>query len=261
MMGIRTFFLTVARIAASAASMLAQESSDGAPAYSFDETDLVVVVGGSGRTGQLVIRQLTEMGVQVRATTRDVEAARDDIGADYDWVAAEASDTEALAAAIDGATYVVSAIGNSKDPENVDYKGVANAVDAAKAANVKRFVLISSGGVTHGPEHFLNRTFNNLLEWKFKGEEHLRSSGLDYAVVRPNGLLDALDVESKQAGIYLLQGDGRFPGLITRENVARVAIEALINPDASRKMFEAITAFVVMPDQWMTQFQYLNPDE
>ena len=92
-----------------------------------------------------------------------------------------------------GVDYVVSALGSSgqRDPENrpelVDYGGVKALAEAARSAGAKQFVLVSSIGVTH-PDHPLNHTLDNVLQWKLRGEQAVRATGLPYTIVRPGVL-------------------------------------------------------------------------
>lgn len=228
--------------------------------YTFDESEVVVVLGGSGRTGLNTVKYLMDAGATVRAGTRDPAKAAETHGSDINWVKLDVTDKTSLEQAMEGATYVISSIGNNKDAANVDYGGVASAVDAAKAAGVKHFTLISSAGVTQ-PDHFLNRVFNNLLMWKFKGEQHLRASGLDYTIIRPYGLQDDLDARSKFTSILFLQGDDIPNGVIDRKDVAKVALASLKAEGASGKTFELTNYLAFAPKNWDVQFAMMPADD
>ncbi|HEX5692290.1 MAG TPA: NAD(P)H-binding protein, partial [Roseiflexaceae bacterium] len=119
------------------------------------------------------------------------------------------------------------------NPMAVDKQGVANLVAAAQAAGVERMLLISSIGATR-PEHPLNR-FGRVLDAKLAGEETLRASKLMYTIIRPGGLID----ESGGQPLRLDQGD-TISGRISRADVARVAVAALLSSAAIGKTFEAI---------------------
>ena len=76
-------------------------------------------------------------------------------------------------------------------------------IDAAKAAGVKKVVLIGSMGGTDR-SNFLNTIGGgNILVWKRRAEKYLVDSGLDYTIIHPGGLTDekvrkpALDSGSK----------------------------------------------------------------
>ena len=230
---------------------------------SIAEGDVVVVIGATGRTGRAAVAQLTDAGVTVRASARDLDKAKADISADYDWVYVDVTEPDSIAAALEGASYVISTIGNGRMPEEIDYQGVANIVDAAVAAGtVKHMALVSSAGVTH-EDHYLNKMFNNLLKWKLKGEDQLRASGLNYTVVRPYGLLDEADFDSisKHTSILMDQGDDINPnGLINRSDVATVCIKSLTNPDANKKTFEVTNFLAFEPTKWEMQFGLMEED-
>ena len=143
--------------------------------------DRVVVVGGTSKTGISAIRQAMDAGYDVVGTTRSLERARERYGSDINWAVVVIKDPASVEAAFAGADYIISSIGSLEPkgdnrPENVDYKGVANMVDAAIAAGVKRFVLISSAGAGGDVRNRLNYIFNNILVWKWLGEDYLRDS-------------------------------------------------------------------------------------
>ncbi len=222
----------------------------------------VLVAGATGQTGRRIIAQLKGTGFTVLAMTRNLTRAQELLGEDYNWIVADVTDEASLARAMDGVDLVISAIGSRKsDPttstETIDYGGNKNLVDAAKAAGIQHFVLMSSGGVTSGPEAFLNVNFNNLLIWKFKSEEYLRNSGLSYTVVRPGGLRE---IHDSGTGLLLTQGDLGLGGEITYEDIASVLIECLANPDARNKTFEVINFKTAKPDEWATQLRRLAAD-
>ncbi len=69
----------------------------------------------------------------------------------------------------------------------VDWLGQKAQIDAAKAAGIKRVVLVSSMGGTEVDSN-LNRLGNgNILQWKRKAEQYLIASGLEYTIIHPGG--------------------------------------------------------------------------
>jgi FlaA1/EpsC-like NDP-sugar epimerase len=77
----------------------------------------------------------------------------------------------------------------------VDNLGTCKLIDAAKAAGVKKVVMISSiltNGRSWGQEKsagfVITNAFGNVLDEKIVAENYLRASGLDYTIVRPGGL-------------------------------------------------------------------------
>ncbi len=224
--------------------------------------DVVLVAGASGGTGRHLVEQLTADGHEVKGLTRDPDSAQARTGFDILWVAGDVRDPESLSGIMAGVDYVQCAVGAREPfgpnrPEIVDYKGVTHLVDAAKAAGtVKRFVLLSSANVTI-VEHPFNKGFNNLLIWKYLGEDYLRRSGLDYTVVRPPQLLDE---PGGKAGIRLQQGDPGGPGQMPREDLAAVMIEAMTSPHTSKTTFEIFRDNARAVDAWRGELATLSPD-
>ena len=208
-----------------------------------DAPDKVLVFGATGRTGRRVVAQLLERGYDVRAFVRNEESAREKLGANVEYVTGDVREAESVVPAFEGVTGVVSAIGSSgraKDPSNtpeaVDYEGVKLLAESAASANVRHFVLVSSMGVTI-EDHPLNKMFDNVLKWKFKGEEALRGSGVPYTIVRPGGLTEEPGGDSEVRIFSEDEGEGMIP----RADVAAVCVAALGNPSARNKTFSIVS--------------------
>ncbi|MEZ5564852.1 MAG: SDR family oxidoreductase [Gammaproteobacteria bacterium] len=226
---------------------------------------IVLVAGATGRTGREILEQLKQdPRFAIRPMARDVEAARRTVGTEYAWVAGDVTRPESLVSALRGVTLVLCAIGATErsgpnSAEFVDFGGVRNLSDAARDAGVRQFVLESSMGAGSGGGFIgmvLNLLSGDVLEWKAKGEAHLRASGVPYTIVRAGGLVDG---KPGQAGIVLEQGD-KGSGRIARADVAAVMIATLDNPDALRKTFEVFNDDDVAADQWRQGFSALVPD-
>jgi len=199
------------------------------------EKDMVVVAGATGRTGQLVVKRLLDAGYEVRAMVRSMEKGKRVLGEDIAMVKADVTNLVSLPPLLEGADFVISAVGSGKaSPEVVDYAGSLALIDAAKAAGIKKFIMVTSGGVTWR-FHPLNWTGDNVLKWKRKAEIYLRASGLTHVIVRPNGGLN--DDPAGENKITFTQTD-KFGGRISRDDVAVVCVKALGYQEADNKTFE-----------------------
>jgi uncharacterized protein YbjT (DUF2867 family) len=231
-----------------------------ASAYAAGET--VVVAGATGKSGVPLIKILSEQGYKVRAMVRD-KAKAGDLGKGVEVVQADATKPEALGAAMKGATYVISTIGAGgveppNNAENVDYKGVVNLTDAAKAAGVKHFVLMSSiGAADPNPETFLNKRFGMVLMWKGKGEDHLRKSGVSYTIVRPGGLADC---DPGKVGLKIAAGNEALQGRICRSDVGLIMADALTNKDAAGKTIATISDDKAAVTAWKSGWAAIAKD-
>jgi len=222
----------------------------------------VLVAGATGRTGRRIVAQLLDRGYLVRAFVRDEVSARERLGGDVDYAVGDVREPETVAAAVAGVDAVISAIGSSgraqdpsNSPEAVDYGGVRNLVDAAAAAEVSRFVLVSSMGATI-EDHPLNQMFDNVLRWKFKGEEHLRASGISYTILRAGGLTE--DAGGKLGVKVLAEDVGE--GFIPRADVATACIEALQHAAAANKTFSILSDTTPPTNDWAERFAAIPPD-
>ncbi|HPF27779.1 MAG TPA: SDR family oxidoreductase [Steroidobacteraceae bacterium] len=224
---------------------------------------VVLVVGATGRSGPAMLAALKQEGyTNIRALVRDVEKAKAQLGDGIELVQADVRDAASLDRAMVGVTYIISALGSNtfndptNSPEFVDYEGVRNLAQAAKKAGVAQFVQVSSLGVSRAKEHPLNR-FGRVMEWKAKGEEALRASGVPYTLVRAGGLQDT---PGGEAGIQVTQGDTVVTGQITRADVAMVCVKALHDPASRDKTFEIIAGEKGATVDWASFFSRLQPD-
>lgn len=219
----------------------------------------ILVAGGTGRTGQIIVRKLIAKGIRPHLIVRDPSQAEVLFGEQVTCHLGDVRDLETLLNPMRGFEAVISAIGTSTPvgvncPKRVDYEGVANLVRAAQLNQVKRFVLISSIAVTH-PEHPLNR-FGRILDWKRKGEDALRQSGMDYAIVRPGGLTDGPGGSQRLA---FSQGD-QILGTLSRADLAEICLQALEHPFPPRVTFEAVETDKKGHRDWAGFFAALVPD-
>lgn len=216
--------------------------------------NVVLVAGATGGTGRALVRDLGAQGYSVRALVRDEDKARTVLGDEIEYALGDVREIDTLVAAMDGVAFVISAIGSSRsdpsnNPEAVDYGGVKNLADAAAAAGVRQFVLVSSSGVTD-EDHFLNKAFDNILIWKFKGEEALRASGVPYTIVRPGGLVNT---PGGEFSVVFAQGD-TTGGRISRQDVALICIAALQEKSAINKTFETYSSEEPGQNDWAALF-------
>ena len=237
------------------------EDSESVGRTSNSVSDLVLVAGATGRTGQEVVRELLAKGYRVRAFVRNIDAARVTLGAEIDYAVGDVRQRETIDAALEGVTAMISAIGASRDdpgngPEFVDYGGVKNLAEAAADAELSQFVLVSSAGVGR-EDKALNQMFGNILLWKYKGEEAVRDSGVPYTIVRPGGLSNEPGGEKS---LVFLQGDD-YQGRVSRADVARVLVAALGLAEARNKTFELFGGEGPTSMDLRSQFAALRADK
>lgn len=190
-------------------------------------THSVILFGGHGKIALLTHPLLAERGWRVDAVIRNPDHAADVTAAGANPVVldVESATQEELTGAIAGHDAVVWSAGagggNPARTRAVDRDAAIRSMDAAKAAGVARYVMVSYHGA--GPDHGVpaDNPFVHYADAKAAADEHLRASGLDHTILGPSGLtLEA------PGGISL----GGSSGNVARATVAAVIAETLANP-------------------------------
>ena len=222
---------------------------------------VVLLAGSTGKNGSVILKMLQALPGQpydVRAMTRDSGAAVSKYGSIANWYEADVLKPETLTKVMAGVDYVIDAkaatgiLGDNR-PEAVDLEGTKNMAAAAKAAGVKKYVIITSS-VSGQKDHFLNKIGRDVLIYKGLAEEALFASGLTYVIVGPAGMTD--DPTGKE--IKLIPRKDYVAGQrITRADTAAVCIEALSNPGADNKAFTVINGEGAASEMWKQTFASL----
>jgi nucleoside-diphosphate-sugar epimerase len=116
----------------------------------------IFVTGGSGFVGRALLTELKARGAEVRALARSASAAETVRGLGAVAVPGDLSDGAALRAGMAGAAVVIHAAAKVEDwgPREAfsaaTIQGTRNALDAARAAGVARFVHIGTEAVLAG---------------------------------------------------------------------------------------------------------------
>ncbi|MGD2180100.1 SDR family oxidoreductase [Lusitaniella coriacea] len=227
----------------------------------------VLVTGASGRTGSLVLEKLRQSPKEFEAVgfARSPEKVQEQFSSTEGFIFGDIKDKTSLEGALEGCTALIiltSAVPQMKappqpgerpefgfepggTPEEVDYRGQVNQIDAAKAAGVERIVLVGSMGGTQ-ENHPLNKMGNgNILLWKRKAEQYLIESGLNYTIIRAGGLLDQPGGKREllvgKDDEMLENPPNGIPTSIPRADVAQTAVQALREPHAQNKAFDIIS--------------------
>jgi uncharacterized protein YbjT (DUF2867 family) len=112
-------------------------------------------------------------------------------------------------------------------------------------------------GVTH-PDHQLNAMLDNILRWKWKGEEAVRATGINYTIVRPGELTNE---PGGRRGVRIMQGDPiDGEGTVSRSDVAAVLVNAIGRPELYGKTFEIAGDNGRPRIEWASLYNELQPD-
>ena len=144
---------------------------------------MILVAGGTGTLGRSLLPLLLERGEAVRVLTRGERPDNGLAALGVEVVIGDVRDKAAVARAVSGVSTVVSAIQGFGGPgalgvRAIDRDGNANLIEAARAAGVERFVLLSIGQAA--ADHPIE-----LFRMKAIAEERLKASGLAWTIIRP----------------------------------------------------------------------------
>jgi uncharacterized protein YbjT (DUF2867 family) len=229
----------------------------------------VLVVGGTHGTGLLIARLLQERGYRVRVLARDPAGASARLGPAIEVVAGDITKPETLPAAVRDIDHIVFTAGihsATYAPEAAvkmtDHDGVLNTLAAAHAAGLRgRFLYMNSIGIETWSisAMLINLLKRNTLLWRRRVEQAIRSSGLDYTIIRVGFLTN--DPAGKRGVIV---GQGKLPlsprHRIARADVAEAFAAALEHPKASRATFEIVWGKGDPTQAWPARLERLKPD-
>jgi nucleoside-diphosphate-sugar epimerase len=165
----------------------------------------VLVTGATGKVGHAIASSLLERGDTVRALVRDPSRAASVLPAGIEPVRGDVTDTEGLAAAVEGCELVFNSMGLPEQWvrdegifERVNAIGSRDLARAASAAGVRRFIHTSTHDVFHA-EHG-ERFDETMLATEPKGTAYERSKqhaeelvlaergGMEVVITNPSGV-------------------------------------------------------------------------
>jgi biliverdin reductase / flavin reductase len=205
----------------------------------------VAIFGATGGTGRIMIRKALERGHEVTAAARNPSAL---LGGHERLrvVKADVMQPQTLEAVVEDQDAVITSVsvGNAlkegRKPTTLFSEGTRNVIAAMERQGVRRLVCLSSSAVE--PDPALGIIFGKIMRpLLFKGmyadmsrmKRQVRSSGLDWIIVRPSTL-----THDPASGRYIL-GIDRIPKgwRIPREDVAEFTLDQL---DDDRYLTRAI---------------------
>jgi uncharacterized protein YbjT (DUF2867 family) len=204
----------------------------------------VVIAGGHGQIALILERLLSQRGDSVAGFIRNPDHAADlqAAGAEALVVDLESASVDEVASHLDGADAVVFAAGagpgsGAARKETVDRNAAILLADAAEAAKVRRYVMISSlGADAEAPDSAGDSVFVAYLRAKGAADDNVRArEALDSTIVRPGHLIN----DRGTGRVTIADSTGR--GNVPREDVAAVLLAVLDTPGTAGQTFEVIS--------------------
>ena len=230
----------------------------------------VLVIGGTRGTGLIIVELLHGRGTSVRVLARDPLRARRCIDPSVEVIAGDITNPDTLPRAIDGVGHIIFTAGmRSGRPATesrvkaTEYEGVVNTLTTAKRAGFAgRFLYLTSSGATGRSfaTFALNTYQGNTLRWRARAEAAIRSSGVDYTIVRAAVLVNR---PAGQRAIVVSQEPLplSFRRFIARADVAEAFVAAMDHPCASRATFDVVWGKGPRRETWSALLDSLHADD
>ncbi|MET0758358.1 MAG: NAD(P)H-binding protein [Mycobacterium sp.] len=211
----------------------------------------VVIAGGHGKIALVLERLLSDRGDSVAGLIRNPAQVGDleNAGAEAMVVDLEKSSVDQVAGHLHGADAVVFAAGagpgsGAARKETVDRDAAILLADAAEAAGVRRYLMISAMGADDRTQDGeADPVFAAYLRAKAAADEAVRArTALDPTIVRP-GLLTN---DPGTGRVTIADSTGR--GSIPREDVAAVLVALMDTPGTGGQTFEVIAGDTPIAD-------------
>lgn len=186
---------------------------------------MILITGASGNVGREVLKQVAFTGAKVRAAYQDASGAN--VPAGVEKVTMNYNQPETLATALKGVDHVFLVGPPTAELPALERK----AIDVIKQSGVEHVVKLSAMGGREStfPRHHA------------ESEDYIRSTGVPYTFLRPNGFMQNIVPFSAQTittqnVFYGTEGDGKVSQIDIRD-VAAAAVKVLTEPGHMGKVY------------------------
>ncbi len=206
----------------------------------------IFLTGSTGFVGKQILQDLIGDKHQVRCIVRKGSEQKIANYKEVDVVHGDITDAGSLEGKLAGCDAVINLVGIIREfPfkgitfEKLHYEGTANLVIAARAQGIRRFIQMSALGARPNGKTRYQQT-------KFRAEDYVRNSGLDYTIFRPSIIFGQGDKfvnlfasMLKTQQFVPVVGNGRYQMQpVAVENVSMGFVKSIEQKDAIGRTFD-----------------------
>jgi uncharacterized protein YbjT (DUF2867 family) len=206
---------------------------------------VILVTGGTGFVGPSIVHRLRAEDRPVRCLVRDPDRADTLAAWGCELARGDVTDRDSVRRAVEGCEVVVHLVaiiqGKPEQFERIMVQGTRNVVEAAKAAGIRRFVLMSALGTSEE-----TKDLSPYFGAKWQMEQMVKSSRLEHVIFRPSfvfgkggGALKTFQRVVRLSPVIPVFGSGdQRVQPIWIDNVAEYYAAAIDRPEAVDRTFE-----------------------
>jgi uncharacterized protein YbjT (DUF2867 family) len=192
---------------------------------------MIIVTGATGRTGAGAALELAARGIPVRALVRSADKAARLKAAGVQLAIGDVDDAAALAAAMRGVTKALVCLPNGEQQLRRE-KAITDAAVAGGAKHIVKISSVEALPTMHNPVH----------QTHWQSEEHIRSKGVAWTMVRPtfymqNFLLNAPTIKA-EGKLYFPFGEKGAAALIDSRDAGWFAGHVLATSGHENKSYD-----------------------
>jgi len=156
-------------------------------------TKTIAVIGGTGKSGSYLVRELILQGFQIRMLLRNPEKFQD-THSSIEIIKGDARDYASVFSLTENCTAVISTLGQPKGEPPIFSDASANIIRAMSERQMKRYIVVTGlsidvptdkkGPQTSQASAYMRQYFPTIIADKQKEYEVLTASPVDWTLVR-----------------------------------------------------------------------------
>jgi uncharacterized protein YbjT (DUF2867 family) len=213
-------------------------------------SEIILVLGGTGRLGEPVARKLAASGHRVRVLSRQKEAAEEKLGPGFEVAQGDVGDLASLERALAGCTGAHLSLDGRGDWD-VERRGAENVARIGARAGLKQVTLTSGASACEENAWF------PMTRAKLDAENAIRTSGVPFTILRCTMFMETLPAFVRD-GKAMVMGHQPIPWrFAAADDYAAMVAKAYATPAARGKILYVYGPEALTMEQAVEQYRAL----